>query len=165
MARTFIDVDVTASHRGRPRQWLTALIKEARERARRRRLRIAAAGFVAAIAVLSVAFGGFFNNAGGGGTASAREPSVPVGATAASTAVVNGPLTLLANPSDDEQIAAVGVFGATGALFPLFSRQGLLRADRFCLVTEWAVARHRCGLGQHRRRLQRAPPAQPQDGP
>jgi dipeptidyl aminopeptidase/acylaminoacyl peptidase len=78
-----------------------------------------------------VAFGGFFNNAGGGGTASAREPSVPVRATAASTPVANGPLTLLANPNDDEQIAAVGAFGATGALFHCSAVKGCYELTGF----------------------------------
>ena len=103
----------------RARGWLTALIKEARARARRRRLRIAAALSVAALAGLSVGFGGIFNH-GGGGRTPERQPSIPARATAASGPVANGPLTLLANhhePYDGEQVAAVGVFGATGAVF------------------------------------------------
>jgi len=136
---SFIDptfIDVSKPRRGRlfgstrpnrPREWLTALIKEARERARRRRLRIAAGLFVAVLAGLSVGFGGLFNHGGGGGATPERQPSVPARAMAASGPVVNGPLTLLANhhvPYDDEQVAAVGVFGATGAVFHCSAMRG-----------------------------------------
>jgi hypothetical protein len=122
-------IDVSKPSRGRPfgrsrphrpREWLTALIKEARARARRRRLRIAAGLFITALAALSIGFGGIFNHGGSGGTTPERQPSIPARATAAAGPVANGPLTLLANhhvPYDAEQIAAVGVFGATGALF------------------------------------------------
>jgi len=129
---SFIDptvIDVSKTRRGRllgpsrphrPPEWLTALFKEARARARRRRLRIAAGLFITALAVLSLGLGGIFNHGGSGGTTPERQPSIPAGATAASGPVANGPLTLLANhhvPYDDEQVAAIGVFGATGAVF------------------------------------------------
>src|SRR5256714_1188164 len=129
-------VDVSKPRRGRlfgpsrphrPREWLTALIKEARARAQRRRLRIAAGLFVAALAVLSLGLGGIFNHGGSGGTTPERQPSIPAGATAASGPVANGPLTLLANhhvPYDDEQVAAIGVFGATGAVFHCSATKG-----------------------------------------
>src|SRR3954471_19192650 len=135
-------VDVSKPRRGRlfgpsrphrPREWLTALIKEARERAQRRRLRIAAGLFVVALVVLSVGFGGIFNH-GGGGTTPERQPSIPARATAAAGPVANGPLTLLANhhvPYDDEQVAAVGVFGATGAVFHCSAMKGCYELTGF----------------------------------
>jgi len=138
---TFIDVSKLRQGRlfgpsrpHRPREWLTALIKEARERARRRRLRIAAGLFVAALVVLSVGFGGIFNHGGGGGTTPERQPSIPARATAAAGPVANGPLTLLANhhvPYDDEQVAAVGVFGATGAVFHCSAMKGCYELTGF----------------------------------
>jgi Tol biopolymer transport system component len=103
----------------RPREWLTALIKEARQRARRRRLRVAAGLLAAAFVALGVAFGGGFSN-GGSGVSPASEPSLPAEATSASGPTANGPVTLLARrhvPYGDEEIAAVGAFGATGPLF------------------------------------------------
>jgi dipeptidyl aminopeptidase/acylaminoacyl peptidase len=122
-----IVIDVSKPRRGRLsspsrlRERLTALIGEARERARRRRRRIAAGLFITALAVLSVGLGGIFNNGGGsGGTTPERQPSISARATEAFGPVANGPLTLLANhhvPYDDEQVAAIGVFGATGAVF------------------------------------------------
>jgi dipeptidyl aminopeptidase/acylaminoacyl peptidase len=106
------------------RERLSALIKEARERARRRRRRVAAAVIVLCAAAAILVFGGFFNTGGGSGAPNgATPPSRPVltpRATAAAGLVANGPLTLIANhhvPGDDEQIAAVGVFGATGRVF------------------------------------------------
>jgi dipeptidyl aminopeptidase/acylaminoacyl peptidase len=143
MDNSFIDstfVDVSKHRRGRPfgpsrphrpREWLTALIQEARARARRRRRRIAAGLFVAALAGLSVGFGGIFN-AGGGGATPQRQPSIPARATAASGPVANGPLTLLANhPYDGEQVAAVGVFGATGAVFHCSATKGCYELTGF----------------------------------
>ncbi len=143
---SFIDptvIHVSKTRRGRllgpsrphrPPEWLTALIKEARARARRRRLRIAAGLFVAALAALSIGFGGIFNHGGGGGTTPERQPSIPARATAASGPVANGPLTLLANhhvPYDDEQVAAVGVFGATGPVFHCSAMKGCLELTGF----------------------------------
>jgi WD40-like Beta Propeller Repeat len=115
------------------REWLTALIKEARQRARRRRLRIAAGLFAAAIAALGVASGGLFTN-GGGRATGARQPSLPARETAASGPVANGPLTLIANnhvPYDDEQIAAVGAFGATGPVFHCSTTKGCYELTGF----------------------------------
>src|SRR5215212_1516175 len=134
-----IVIDVSKPRRGRLsspsrlRERLTALIGEARERARRRRLRIAAGLFVTSLAVLSVGLGGIFNN-GGGGTTPERQPSIPTRATAAAGPVANGPLTLLANlhgPYDDEQVAAVGVFGATGAVFHCSAMKGCYELTGF----------------------------------
>jgi dipeptidyl aminopeptidase/acylaminoacyl peptidase len=104
----------------RPREWLTALIKEARQRARRRRLRLAAGALLAAIAAFGIASGGLVPNGGGGGAITPRHAPLSAQAVAESAPAANGPLTLLANhhaPYDEEQIAAVGAFGATGALF------------------------------------------------
>jgi len=84
--------------------------------------------------VLSVAFGGIFNHGGGGGTTPERQPSIPARATAAAGPVANGPLTLLANhhvPYDDEQVAAIGVFGATGALFQCAAMKGCYELTGF----------------------------------
>ena len=84
--------------------------------------------------VLSVGFGGIFNHGGGGGTTPERQPSLPARATAAAGPVANGPLTLLANhhvPYDDEQVAAVGVFGATGAVFHCSAMKGCYELTGF----------------------------------
>ena len=120
------------------RERLSALIKEARERARRRRRRIAAAVIVLSAAAALLLFGGFFNTGGGGGgTNDATPPSGPfltARATAASGPVANGPLTLIANhhvPQDDEQIAAVGVFGATGPVFDCPAAKGCIELTTF----------------------------------
>jgi dipeptidyl aminopeptidase/acylaminoacyl peptidase len=115
-----------------PSEWLTALIKQARARARRRRLRVAAGLSITALAVLSIGFGGIFNH-GGGSTTPVREPSVPARATAASGPVANGPLTLIANhaPYDDDQVAAIGVFGATGPVFRCSAAKGCYELTGF----------------------------------
>jgi dipeptidyl aminopeptidase/acylaminoacyl peptidase len=118
----------------RPPEWLTALIKEARERARRRRLRIAAGFFVAALAGLGVGLGQIFSSGGGSRATPAPEPSIPARAMAASGPVANGPLTLLANhhvPYDDEEVAAIGVFGATGAVFHCSAMKGCYELTGF----------------------------------
>ena len=115
----------------RLREWLSPLIKEARRRARRRRLRMAAGLFVLAVAGLGVGLGGLFNNGGGSGAAAARQPSLPVRETAAPGPVANGPLTLLANNHNDEQVAAVGVFGATGAIFHCSTSKGCYELTGF----------------------------------
>jgi dipeptidyl aminopeptidase/acylaminoacyl peptidase len=118
------------------RERLSALIKEARERARRRRRRIAAAVIVLSAAAALLLFGGFFNTGGGGGeTNGATPPSRPFltpRATAASRPVANGPLTLIANRLvGDEQIAAVGVFGATGPVFDCPAAKGCIELTAF----------------------------------
>ena len=120
------------------RERLSALIKEARERARRRRRRIAAAVTVLSAAAAILVFGGFFNTGGGGGrTNGATPPSRPFltpRATAASGPVRNGPLTLIANhytPDNNEQIAAVGVFGATGVVFDCPAAKGCYELTTF----------------------------------
>ena len=119
------------------RERLSALIKEARERARRRRRRIAAAVIVLSAAAAILMFGAFFNSGGGGGTNGATPPSRPFltpRATAASRPVANGPLTLIANhhvPQDNEQIAAVGVFGATGPVFDCPAAKGCYELTTF----------------------------------
>jgi Tol biopolymer transport system component len=85
-------------------------------------------------AALSVAFGGFFTNGGGGGATTAQQRSLAVQGAAASGPVANGPLTLLANhhvPYDSEQIAAVGVFGATGAVFRCSATKGCYELTGF----------------------------------
>jgi hypothetical protein len=66
------------------------LDQEARQRALRRRLRIAGGLLVAAVAALSVAFGGFFTNGGGGGATTAQQRSLAVQGAAASGPVANG---------------------------------------------------------------------------
>ena len=83
-------------------------------------------------------FGGFFNSGGGGGgTNGAAPPSRPFltpRATAASRPVANGPLTLIAShhvPQDNEQIAAVGVFGATGPVFDCPAAKGCYELTTF----------------------------------
>jgi WD40-like Beta Propeller Repeat len=120
------------------RERLSALIKEARERARRRRRRIAAAVIVLSAAAALLMFGGFFNTGGGGGgTNGATPPSRPLltpRATAASRPVANGPLTLIAShqaPYGHEQIAAVGVFGATGPVFDCLAAKGCYELTTF----------------------------------
>jgi Tol biopolymer transport system component len=116
---------------------LSALIKEARERARRRRRRIAAAVIVLCASVALLSFGGLFNTGGGGGGPTATPPSRPFltpGAAAASRPVANGPLTLIADhhvPNDNEQIAAVGVFGATGPVFDCPAAKGCYELTGF----------------------------------
>ena len=119
------------------RERLSALIKEARERARRRRRRIAAAVIVLSAAAAILMFGAFFNSGGGGGTNGATPPSRPFltpRATAAPRPVANGPLTLIANhhvPQDNEQIAAVGAFGATGPVFDCPAAKGCYELTTF----------------------------------
>ena len=120
------------------RERLSALIKEARERARRRRCRIAAAVIVLSAAVAILLFGGFFNTGGGGGAPNGATPPsrpfLPPRATAASGPVANGPLTLIAGqhtPDDHEQIAAVGVFGATGPVFECPAAKGCYELTSF----------------------------------
>ncbi len=127
---------------GRPprplRERLSALIKEARERARRRRRRIAAAVIVLSAAAAILVFGGFFKSGGGGGGTNGAtplsRPFLTPRATAASGPVENGPLTLIANhhvPPDNEQIAAVGVFGATGPVFDCPAAKGCYELTSF----------------------------------
>jgi Tol biopolymer transport system component len=131
--------EIVSRQPSRPlRDRLSALIKEARERARRRRRRIAAAVIVLSAAGAILLFGGFFNTGGGGGRPNgATPPSRPFltpGATAASGPVANGPLTLIANhhvPDDNEQIAAVGVFGATGPIFDCPAAKGCYEMTSF----------------------------------
>ena len=83
-------------------------------------------------------FGGFFNSGGGGGRPNGgtppSRPFLTPRATAASGPVANGPLTLIANhhvPPDDEQIAAVGVFGATGPVFDCPAAKGCYELTSF----------------------------------
>jgi len=111
------------------RERLTALIKEARERALRRRRRIAVVAVLAVSA--AILFGGFFNKGGAGRAPTGASPPTRAfltpRATAASGPVVNGPLTLIANrhvPYPSEQIAAVGAFGATGPVFNCLAARG-----------------------------------------
>jgi WD40-like Beta Propeller Repeat len=120
------------------RQRLTALIKEARERALRRRRRIAATGVLLAVAAAVLMFGGFFNDGGPGRAPTSASPTTRAfltpRATAASGPVTNGPLTLIANhhvPYDSEQIAAVGVFGATGPVFDCPAAKGCYELTSF----------------------------------
>jgi Tol biopolymer transport system component len=130
-ARATRQAEIVSRQPARPlRERLSALIKEARERARRRRRRIAA-GVIVVSAAAAILIGGFFNTGGGGGgTNGATPPSRPFltpRATAASRPVANGPLTLIANhhvPDDNEQIAAIGVFGATGPVFDCPAAKG-----------------------------------------
>jgi len=112
------------------RERLTALIKEARERALRRRRRIAVAAVLLVVAA-AILFGGFFHKGGAGraptGASPATRTFLTPRATAASGPVVNGPLTLIANrhvPYPSEQIAAVGAFGATGPVFNCLAARG-----------------------------------------
>jgi WD40-like Beta Propeller Repeat len=119
-------------------QRLTALIKEARERALRRRRRIAAAGVLLVVAAAVPLLFGFFNNRGAGrppaGAPPIRRPFLTPRATAASGPVANGPLTLIANhhvPYDSEQIAAVGAFGATGPVFHCPAARGCYELTSF----------------------------------
>jgi len=121
----------------RLRERLTALIKEARERALRRRRRIAVAAVLLAIAV-AILFGGFFNKGGAGRAPTGASPPTRAfltpRATAASGPVANGPLTLIANhhvPNDSEQIAAVGAFGATGPVFNCPAARGCYELTSF----------------------------------
>jgi Tol biopolymer transport system component len=119
-------------------QRLTALIKEARERALRRRRRIAAAAVLLAVAAAVPMSSGFFNNGGAGlaptGAPPMKQPFLTPRATAASGPVANGPLTLIANhgvPDDSEQIAAVGAFGATGPVFNCPAARGCYELTSF----------------------------------
>jgi len=143
--------ETVSRQQARPlRERLSALIKEARERARRRRRRIAAAVIVLCAAAAILVFGGFFNTGGGGGApngaASPSRPFLTPRATAASGPVENGPLTLIANhhsPDDPEQIAAVGVFGATGRVFDCPAAKGCFELTSFA----WSPNGHWLAFG------------------
>jgi WD40-like Beta Propeller Repeat len=107
-------------------------------RPRRRRRRIAAAVIVMSAAAVILVFGGFFNTGGGGGetngAAPPLRPFLTPRAAAASRPVANGPLTLIANhhvPQDNEQIAAVGMFGATGPAFDCPAAKGCYELTSF----------------------------------